>query len=84
MKLKVVLEKSDDTLCTSLLFPHISKFDTEEAIGRIKKAIELYLELIDDVFSTITQESVVKEIIEIQNAKILTPQFLIISIKNIS
>ena len=41
-----------DTLRTSLLFPDISEGDTEEAIGSIKEAIELYLEPIDDdIFS---------------------------------
>ena len=67
MKLKIVLEESDEggyTVYVPSLPGCISEGDTEEeAIENIKEAIELYLESIDDdVLSTTTQEPVIKEI----------------------
>ena len=52
MKIKVVLEKSDDagyTVYVPSLPGCISEGDTkEEALANIKEAIELYLESVDD------------------------------------
>jgi predicted RNase H-like HicB family nuclease len=54
MKLKIVLEESDEggyTVYVPSLSGCISEGDTEEeAIKNIKEAIELYLESIDDDF----------------------------------
>jgi predicted RNase H-like HicB family nuclease len=68
MKLKIVLEESDDggfTVYVPSLPGCISEGDTEEeAIENIKEAIELYLEpLDDDVLSTTAEKPVVKEIV---------------------
>lgn len=61
------MEESDEggyTVYVPSLPGFISEGDTEEeAIENIKEAIELYLESIDDVLSTTTQNPVVKEII---------------------
>jgi predicted RNase H-like HicB family nuclease len=67
MKIKIVLEPSDEggfTVYVPSLPGCISEGDTEEeAINNIKEAIELYLEPIDDdVLSTLTSKTVVKEI----------------------
>jgi predicted RNase H-like HicB family nuclease len=67
MKIKIVLEPSDEggfTVYVPSLPGCISEGDTEEeAINNIKEAIELYLEPIDDdVLSTSTSKTVVKEI----------------------
>ena len=67
MNLKVVLEPSDEggfTVYVPSLPGCISEGDTEEeALKNIKEAIELYLEPIDDdVLSTLTSKTVVKEI----------------------
>lgn len=68
MKLKIVLEESDEgryTVYAPSLPGCISEGDTEEeAIENIREAIELYLESIDDdVLSTTTLNPVVKEIV---------------------
>jgi predicted RNase H-like HicB family nuclease len=67
MKLKVVLESSDEggfTVYVPSLPGCISEGETEEeALNNIKEAIELYLEPIDDdVLSMSTPKTVVKEI----------------------
>ena len=67
MKLKIVLEESDEggyTVYVPSLPGCISEGDTEEeAIENIKEAIELYLESTDnDILSTTTQEFLIKEI----------------------
>ena len=67
MKIKIVLEPYDEggfTVYVPSLPGCISEGDTEEeAINNIKEAIELYLEPIDDdVLSTSTSKTVVKEI----------------------
>ena len=67
MKLKVVLEPSDDggyTVYVPSLPGCISEGESEEeAIENIKEAIELYLEPIeDDVLSISTKKIVIKEI----------------------
>ncbi len=68
MKLKVILEESDEggyTVYVPSLPGCISEGDTEkEAIENIKEAIELYLEPIDDdLFSKTAENPVIKEII---------------------
>ena len=68
MKLKIVLEESDEggyTVYVPSLPGCISEGDTEEeAIKNIKEAIELYLESIDDdILSTTAEGPVVKEIV---------------------
>jgi predicted RNase H-like HicB family nuclease len=67
MNLKVILEPSDEggfTVYVPSLPGCISEGDTEEeALKNIKEAIQLYLEPIeDDVLSTSTSKTVVKEI----------------------
>ena len=67
MKLKVILEPSDEggfTVYVPSLPGCISEGDTEEeALKNIRDAIELYLEPIDDdILSTSTSKTVVKEI----------------------
>lgn len=67
MKLKIVLEKSDEggyTIYVPSLPGCISEGDTEEeAIENIKEAIALYLEPIDDdILFTTTQEPIIREI----------------------
>ena len=55
MKLKVVVEPSDEggyTVCVPSLPGCISEGDTkEDALAKIKEAIELYMELVEDDFS---------------------------------
>ena len=68
MKLKIVLEESDEggyTVYVPSLPGCISEGNTEEeAIKNIKEAIELYLEpLDDDIISTTASKPVVKEIV---------------------
>ncbi len=67
MKLKVILEPSDEggfTVYVPSLPGCISEGDSEEeALKNIREAIELHLEPIDDdVLSTSTSKTVVKEI----------------------
>lgn len=65
MKLKVVLENSDEggfTVYVPSLPGCISEGDTEEeALANIKEAIELYLEPVEDEL-TITEGRLVKEV----------------------
>ncbi len=65
MKIKVVLEKSDEvgyTVYVPSLPGCISEGDTkEEALANIKEAIELYLEPVDDDLN-LSPESEVTEI----------------------
>ena len=68
MKLKIVLEESEDggyTVYVPVLPGCISEGDSEEeAIRNIKEAIELYLEPVeDDILSSDAHHPVVKEII---------------------
>ena len=63
MKIKVVLEKSDDggyTVYVPALPGCISEGDTiEEALANIKEAIELYLEPVED--ELVVDENVIVE-----------------------
>ncbi|MEW5937519.1 MAG: type II toxin-antitoxin system HicB family antitoxin [Candidatus Thermoplasmatota archaeon] len=68
MKLKIVLEKSDEggyTVYVPSLPGCISEGDTEEeALANIKEAIALYLEPIeDDILSIHAHRPIVKEIV---------------------
>ncbi len=67
MKLKIILEKSDEggyTVFVPSLPGCISEGDTEEeAIKNIREAVALYLEPTDDdILSTATQKPIIKEI----------------------
>jgi len=66
MKLKIVLEKSDEggfTVTVPSLPGCISEGDTEdEALSNIQEAIELYLDPVDDDFILGSKDAQIKEI----------------------
>lgn len=66
MKLKVVLEKSDEggfTITVPSLLGWISEGNTEEeALSNIQEATELYLDPVDDNFILSNKDTQIKEI----------------------